>query len=345
MDQWRPRPGGLIDCLLKRGEVFYKDDLLKAIERLELEHLDFFAILCMAEALDKSFIPDAETVQLSVYLDILRYFFGHKWTNENTFGIHKEVSPQNREGRAFFKSDLADADSLVRWKCRVSILAECLFSMQDIHGIKQRIEMIKAGDLESVHGELLCAKMVAAPIFELRFIIPSGVKGDDYDCEITAPGGRILHCEIKTKEEHSDYGAKTIYNTLEHARRQLPKELPSIIFLRVPEAWAKEEACAIATKESFDRILRQSHRVVAIVLAWEEWHSLGTTAFAHFKYHVEHNTKSRFYSSDIARCFQLIGTTKNSDWTKIASHLAKSYLALLAFADSGFRFTEPPSVQ
>lgn len=339
MEVWRPRPSGFIEMFMRQrgAESFGVSDVFNAIDRLEQEHLDFFAIISISQLLQNSFPMDQAVVYVTrnVAIGIIRHFLGAQWVIDNALTAPKNPSPQVKKGRAFFKSDYPnDAESQHRWHFRIMRLAESLYNFQNVPGIRQRMNLIKNDDLESAHGEFLCAKLFASPVFELRFVEPQGIKGCDYDCEFTAPGGLILHGEIKTKSEITNHGQKNIYNTLEHARRQLPATLPGVIFLKLPEGWIKELDSTTVIREGLNKVMRQSNRLVAVALIWEEWLPIGDSRVTHLQHQVIGNPRSSFYSDDVVRCFQLAkaAALKNDGWFWLEPYVARHYSSMRDFA-------------
>jgi hypothetical protein len=317
--------------------TFRMSELAGEIERLSLEHLEFVALLQAIHQLVQSRKPDHVFVTWGMATEILRFFLGDKWTNENVFGCHPDVSPEHKEGRAFMRAesfvDAGDQEGRFRNMERVTSLAECLYNLQDIPEIKHRVALMQGGGLEAALGELECAKKICAPAFKLRFIAPTGKKGADYDCEFSTLGGRVLCGEIKTKVESTEYGTATIYNTFESARKQLPKGRPGVIFLKIPEGWTNQADSKAAFDAAITKVLRQSDRLVTVVIAWEEWRQLGEGRIVLNRYMPFHNTRSSQYAADIEQAFEAAGALQNSEWVSFMTYVSSRLPTLVAFAE------------
>ena len=239
METW-PRPGGSIEGLLRDKVQINATNLSAREELLTIEHVEYFAMMAIASQLERPDGPYREIVAFGTATYILASFLGREWTNDHAFAVHTEVDRKNKEGRAFFKAESADGsfDQFLLMN-RVESLAELLLNYQAVPGMEYRVSILQSDNLESALGELECFRLISSPEFNARFIVPTGQKGSDYDCEFETESGEVVCCEIKTKQESLDYTASTVLNTLDHARRQLPKERPGMVFLRIPERLAK----------------------------------------------------------------------------------------------------------
>jgi hypothetical protein len=85
--------------------------------------------------------------------------------------------------------------------------------------------------------------------------------------EITLDGITIP-CEVEGKEEDTSATEKSVYNSLEHARKQLPAGLPGMICLKIPELW-KGDPAVPAVFRTINRFFRRTERVVAVVVRSE----------------------------------------------------------------------------
>jgi hypothetical protein len=77
----------------------------------------------------------------------------------------------------------------------------------------------------------------------IRFVIPTGEKGCDYDCAVTYDDGRKACADAKCRIEKSEIRPETIRYALETARsRNLRKDQPGIVFVKVPQTWLPIES-------------------------------------------------------------------------------------------------------
>lgn len=290
-------------------------ELAERVERLTTEHL-----CTVVQTLMKSpppVVADDDFLTYSLAAEVLRFFFGNAWTNENVFPMHKHVSPAHRAGRKFLKTECTDPEEQFRHMQRVTTLAQIVFNLQGIEGLGQRISLMDKHDLEAALGEMECGALLAKRDFHFRFVTPTAltVKGQGYEGEIVTSTGRVVYCEMKSKSEETTPSKQTLWETLEQARKQLPKGKPAMILVKIPEAWSRERDIRSIVDAATERIFRQSQRVVAIVLTWEEWHSTPED----FRVVINRvrpypNRRSNLYAEDIEVILSTIGRASNPDW-------------------------------
>jgi len=288
-------------------------DLSQNVDCLTTDHLSV-----VVRTMATSSTPggrDDDFLTYGLATEVLRFFFGNQWTNENVFSIHKEVSRHHRQGRVFLKTDSNESDDQYRHVQRVTTLAEITFNLQGIAGLRQRISLMDKHDLESALGEMECAALLAHPDLKFRFVIASGSKGLDYEAEVTTSRDRIVCCEMKAKSEQTALEAQSLWNTLEKARRQLPKNQPGFVLVKIPEEWVNQQDIKATVEHAVAKVFRQSQRVVTIVFLWEEWQrtpegwNLVVTRFKNYP-----NQKSELYQSDIDDVVAMMGRASNPAW-------------------------------
>ena len=125
-------------------------------------------------------------------------------------------------------------------------MAEDLYNLQSIESFDGIHARILKGNIESCVGELEAAGSLKRRQQQIRFITPQGKIGNDYDLELIQEDGAIA-CEVKVKLEAEHLTDSGVFNSLEHARKQLPKTKPGIIFLRVVGSRTNEELQANAS--------------------------------------------------------------------------------------------------
>src|SRR5262249_49604976 len=140
---------------------------------------------------------------------------------------------------------------------------------QDVQGIEVRRASIQEGDLESTYAELEFAGHFVRRRVRVRFLNPSGVKGNDYDFD-AGEGATSVCCEVKCKLESTDLGDNTIINTPGKARKQAPEERATIIGVKIPESWIREPALGDRFQAAVTSFFQNTDRVVAVVVRWEE---------------------------------------------------------------------------
>jgi hypothetical protein len=170
-------------------------------------------------------------------------------------------------------------------------------------------------DLESALGEMECAALLAHPNLNFRFVTPTGFKGRDYEVEVMTSANRIVCSEIKTKSEKTSLGAKTLGSTLGKARKQLPKNHPGLVLVRIPKEWVEQQDIQTVVGDEVAKLFKHSHRIVAVILLWEEWNQ--TAEGWHLivsRFKVYPNKKSTLYQTDIDDLLAGIGRGMNPTW-------------------------------
>lgn len=297
-------------------------ELAMRVNKLTTEHLT--VLIQTLAKLPSPVVADEVFITYGLATEVLRFFFGNKWTNENVFDMHKSISPENRAGRKFLKTESKEPEEQFRHMQRVTTLAEIVFNLQGIEGLKERIIRMHNHDLEATLGELECAALLAVPEFNFRFVTPTGVKGKDYDGEIVTSASRIVCCEIKARSEQTNPTQQTLWNTFEHARKQLPKDKPAMILVKIPEDWLKKPDISSIVETAIDRIFRQSNRIVAFVFTWEEWYSApGDSKLIVPRIRPYSNKRTNLYGSDIDVVLSLIGRSGNPGWIQLQRFVAQ----------------------
>jgi hypothetical protein len=151
-------------------------------------------------------------------------------------------------------------------------LAEMLFNLQEVDGFPILHSRLLAGEIEAVIGELEAATFLKRRGERFRFIKPTGNLGGNYDLEILRKAGTIC-CEVKTKLESEVLTVKGVLNSLENARKQLPKDQPGLIFIRIGGSPDRKQLTSSANlvHTAAKRLFGQTSRIVGILLLTREY--------------------------------------------------------------------------
>ena len=340
-ESWPP-PGSFADRMLQR-QSFRLSDLAKEVQYLDVEHLDFLLMTSAAHLMKKYREPDYTSVEYQLATDLLVFFLGLEWVLEHVIYDHA-ASVRNKLGRRFLNTDTVGKARL-RHAFRVTSMAECLYNLQRVPGMEYRLSGLARDDLEAAIGELESAKLLAHPQHKLRFITPVSKKGCDYDAEITTNAGVTVCAEMKTKKESEVYADTTVRNTLEHARKQLPKGKPGIILLKYPSDWIKNKRLDRLAKDAINKTLRQSDRLVAIITHWEKWsdwekrsdESWGRSMQSYVM--PDLNYDSNLLTQDIRESLKTLGVARNPGWLQIQQFTTERLPAVVSYANR-LLFTE-----
>jgi hypothetical protein len=312
MDIWKPS-----EELARRLEgkpKFSLSDLKSEVPRLSLDQLAFAVFVFVADKLTKG--EPLNDTMAAYYLghQILRYYLGDQWVESNVFDNAPGTAKWHRQSRAFLKSDSIDREDNFRHQHRVIELADCLYNLQDIPGIDQRIQLMQRDNLLSAFVELQCARIMATPSCKLRFITPQNEEQPYYDAEITTPAGRTICCEIKAKDETTVLDERAVISTIEQARKQLPKSMPGMVWITIPETWSTQPGAKAIVDKAVLRALGKSGRLVAVLVAFEVWETVDTGRLMNFRFVSVQNVTSRFYQDDVDAVIQEFGSHRIPEW-------------------------------
>jgi len=181
----------------------------------------------------------------------------------------------------------------------------------------------RRGAVESTYAELEFAGHFTRRGVRVQFLDRSGVKGNDYDLE-AGEGATAVCCEVMCKLESTDVGGKTIINALAAARKQTPADRAAIIGVKIPGPWIREPALRRMLESGLASFFRNSGRVVAVVVRWEEVSTLPTGRGAIlYKFRTFPNERSRHLTDEVGRLVQQL-TRSGGDWTSFRAVVSAS---------------------
>ncbi len=181
----------------------------------------------------------------------------------------KNFSPGHRPDEFLAASDSSE-DSRYDHQDRVTRLGDMLFALKECKGYDVFISSLKARDLAPVFFELWVANSLQKNGFIPEFVEQSGRKGEDYDL-IGQKNGFAVSVEAKSRRAGVILSERTLRNTLETARRQLPSPGPGMIFISIPNEWTREADVEAVIGACVNSFFRNSGRVNNIVLIWHQW--------------------------------------------------------------------------
>jgi hypothetical protein len=157
----------------------------------------------------------------------------------------------------------------VRFKYQLWRLGRLLFDLQSYDFFGGIVADVKQRDLLGALFEAEVVRLLMQLPTRTTLRVPQGQKGLDYDIDFG--GSRLqLAVEVKAKDETTPFTAATVRNTLQTAREQLPRDGLGLIFLRVPYAWTSDPEYAAGIDAPVEWLLRNTSRVQAVVLVWDE---------------------------------------------------------------------------
>ncbi len=189
---------------------------------------------------------------------------GPKWCSKWGW----EFSRKNRVGMYFRPSDAPD-DQHVTW--RQIRFAELLFNLQRLKGFRARRDEWRGNEPEAIVAELESAFYMKSCGHRPSFA-PTDAEGRRTpDFDVTLRFGLKCAWEAKARMETSPFREEQLINALGRARKQLPKDVNNIIFVRIPEHWSLEPDFESRIQNPIDHLFRNSERAISVLLHWELW--------------------------------------------------------------------------
>jgi hypothetical protein len=216
--------------------------------------------------------PDHRSLQrqkLQVFIChlILLHFLGDVVCDQ-LFGSKSQK--RFKDSRRYLRMDQSPDNSLTQLlrNARLFWLAEALFNLQFRKGIDRVINDIRNGNLQAAWEELQAAAHIVQCQLSVQFLRPNPISGAKTPDLVIPIGEATIYCEVEGKSEVTVPSAKSIRNTLEHARRQLPANRAGIIYLMTPKEWSgtRYRDCVVEAVTAF---FSTTNRVVAVLLRAE----------------------------------------------------------------------------
>jgi hypothetical protein len=158
---------------------------------------------------------------------IISHFFGRQWVGDH---IIQDATHSRRTG--IFRMDFSSDYEREKKTFRVVDFAETLFNLQSIPGFDDRVDQMRSGQVEATYAEFDFARFLHIHDVDFQFVIPSGVKGKDYDFGIAYADGRDACADTKCRLEETEIRADTLRHPLDAARsKNLPADRPGIVFI------------------------------------------------------------------------------------------------------------------
>lgn len=208
----------------------------------------------------RSRFPDADEVfyDYTVASEVIINILGPSWWALRLAG--SKADP-------YFVKDAEDTPGRYRHQSRVIVLARDLLRCQDAPGFAEQLDQIRPRSLIGVFHEIRVAALLRASGHAVEFVIPTQQRGADFDLLVEGQ----LAVEVKAREDNAEYGRASLESTLSAARRQLPKDRPGLVALRIPDRWARSAEFVADAEGILERALQKSRRMNAILVLWDEW--------------------------------------------------------------------------
>jgi hypothetical protein len=138
---------------------------------------------------------------------------------------------------AYLQSEIIRDTNVVNHKTplRRLLIGRNLFDLRRMNGFSEFCRRLSHRDVRSTLYEILAARLCASGGYTIIARPETYVKGQDYDFSAIRDGEQI-NIEVTTLAE-KEFFPKTITNSLNHKRKQVPPTSPAIIFISLPMQW------------------------------------------------------------------------------------------------------------
>jgi hypothetical protein len=192
---------------------------------------------------------------------IISHFLGEEW-----FPRYAGVdSPASSYFHPHFRQDTGKA---AEYTARLFSLAECLFNLQRVRCFHACIDNLVKAQIESAVAELQIGMMLFQDRIEFQYIDPRTTLGRACDLEILIRDKRVV-ADVKCNYEIRQYSRNLVANTLDGARKQIPRGRAGIVFVKVPQAWSKQFGAEVRLPVELIRqtgeFMARTSRVVKVV--------------------------------------------------------------------------------
>jgi hypothetical protein len=181
-------------------------------------------------------------------------------------------------------------------------LAELLTCLEPVPNFDAKLQDLRKKGLEETFYELRVAHELHEKGYLVKFVVPSGVRGQDFDLEARLEQ-ESLAVEVKCLTDEPDYSAKMLYNRLKKASGQLPQTGGGIIFIMLPSAWITRDDFQNETGKTVESVFRNYSRLNAIHFHWEEWTD-GPPYGRFLRFLTAFNNSPKVHLANLARIFR-----------------------------------------
>lgn len=213
--------------------------------------------------------PDQSTAELDTFIATL--VIGNN-LGEDWVARHIDGECSRRRGNSYLRTAPANLMERHEHYLRIMELARRIFELGQESFANLLNDNLRQRDLEGAAFEADVVRMlVALPRVALDLRPEHGTKTDDYDIDVWLGTEQRWSIEVKTRAESSPYSAKALARTLGRARSQLPPDGVGTIFMKVPTPWLGEADYRYGHADTVMNMLRNTSRVHAVVLVWDQW--------------------------------------------------------------------------
>ena len=254
---------------------------------------------------------DPKLISIGMAGGLLLKLFGREWMSKRI------LNPNNL---SFLSDNTQNPLEEIKLQKKILVLGECLYNLKEIDGIQFILKNLQNEIIESIIAELECGRLLVHRGLDFFYKPSTLVKRNDFDIIIKNSPTDIF-CEAKCKVESTLFSTSTYSDSLHKAKKQLPKDFPAIIMIKLPYFWNNYERELKNTSEMF---VTKTKRALGIVCWYDKWFHIDDTYTFNITTGFEvHNIKSKIINCKIVH---FLPTTYNSPKWKSFEQFTMGYL-------------------
>lgn len=202
-----------------------------------------------------------------------------KWVILHTLGsgwIKKHINDRYFSGKGIVEQ-FQKQDAFTR-------LAETILNLRRVPGAKERIASLRGKGLHNIMSELQAAAILFRNRIEFQFVKPLGKSGQDYDIQIAADGLEIA-CEVTEKLPQTRFSNSTITGTLRKKNRQVPRDNPYVVMLRLPREWLSDDHHP-TVKMTINEVFQRYDDLAGVIIYSNVWKRYGNVGAISADWHA-----------------------------------------------------------
>lgn len=176
--------------------------------------------------------------------------------------------------KATFLNKIGSNYDIVQKEMRRILLAEMLYNLQDKDKFPSCWRDISSGNINQIESAYAVLEVVRALYgfaldrqLRVKFIKPEGDNGKKRpDLYVILSDGAKLYAEAKAKDSGSHFTIERVESRLSGAKKQLPKNRPGAVFIKIPVSWFFDEDKIKQMVGMVERSVARSPWVVSVVL-------------------------------------------------------------------------------
>jgi hypothetical protein len=189
------------------------------------------------------------------------------------------LGPRTPQAQDFFRRPAIGEMMPWTYSARLFSVADALFQLREIEGFDALCERALKGDMRTFFAELYAARVFHSAGYVVSTRPEMGIKKYDYDFTITMDFRRT-NVEV-TSIAGKEYSSKSVIHALREERKQLPEDVPAVIFATVPSNWFDDPAMDTLLLSDIDKFFygvgeyKGTSAINVVVLIHEDYRDMG----------------------------------------------------------------------